>query len=190
MSHFEISTLAELEAALDELYAGIERDCHDCNDPDCMGFVWLLKQEAEKLYELGVTLLEVNDGITFIHSFPLTAQGKLNFASRYPPCSQLCADSRRCSIYKDRPLACHLYPLGFETKADGTIVWAVHLDCLHIRRMEERDLIPDFERRALSIINSIAPQLLKEIVATYRAVDAISCFPYGENSYNTLKEVK
>jgi len=55
--------------------------------------------------------------------------------------------------------------------------------------MEERGLIPDFERRALSIINSITPKLLEEIVATYRAVDAISCFPYGENSYSTLQEV-
>jgi len=189
MPPLEISTLPELEAALDELYQGIERDCWECKDPDCMGFVWLLKQEMEKLYELGVPLLEVNDEITFIHSFPLTAEGKPNFAARYPPCSQLCADSRRCNIYKDRPLACHLYPLGFETKADGTIVWAVHLDCLYIRRMEERGLTPDFESRALSIINSITPQLLEEIVATYRAVDAISCFPYGENSYSTLQEV-
>ena len=189
MPTHEISTFAELEAALDELYRGIERDCRECKDPDCMGFVWLLKQEAEKLYELGVPLLEVNDGITFIHSFSMTVEGKPNFAARYPPCSQLCADSRRCSIYKDRPLACHLYPLGLETKADGTIVWAVHSDCLHIRRMKERGLFPDFERRALSIINSITPQLLKEIVETYRAVDAISCFPYGENSYSTLQEV-
>ncbi len=185
-----IETLSQLYDALDELYRGIEQDCRDCQDPDCMGYVWLLKKEADRLYERGVPLVQVNNGPTFINSFPAAADGKLDLSVRYPPCSQLCSDSRRCSIYKDRPLVCRLYPLGLETKADGTIVWALHRDCLHIRRMEERRMLPDFERRARNVISNLSPTLLDEIVETYRAVDAISSFPDGENNYSILQEVR
>jgi len=186
----DIETLPQLYDALDELYRGIEQDCRDCQDPDCMGYVWLLKKEAEQLYERGVPLVQVNNGPTFIHSFPATSKGQPDLSVRYPPCSQLCTDSRRCSIYEDRPLACRLYPLGLETKADGTIVWALHRDCLHIRRMEERGTLPNFEHRARNVISNLSPKLLEEIVETYRAVDAISSFPDGENNYSSLQEVR
>lgn len=184
-----IETLSQLYDALDELYRDIEQDCRDCRDPDCMGYVWLLKKEAERLYERGVPLVQVNNGPTFIHSFPTTADGRPDLSVRYPPCSQLCTDSRRCSIYQDRPLVCRLYPLGLETKEDGTIMWVLHQDCLHVRRMEERGSLPTFENRVRNIINNLSPKLSEEIVKNYRAVDAVSSFPDGENNYSSLQEV-
>src|SRR3989338_3899433 len=183
-----IETLSQLYDSLDELYRGIKQDCRDCQDPDCMGYVWLLKKEAERLYERGVPLVQVNNGPTFIHSFPETTQGQPDLSVRYPPCSQLCTDSRKCSIYQDRPFACHIYPIGLETKSCGRIVWALHRDCLYIRKLEERGLLSDFEHRARNIINNLSLQLLEEIVGTYRAVDAISSFRYGENNYSSLQE--
>ena len=185
----KICSLKELYDALDELYRGIEQDCCGCQDPDCMGYVWLLKEEVERLYECGVSLVQVNNGPTFIHSFSATAQGQPDLSVRYPLCSQFCIDSRRCSIYQDRPLTCRLYPLGLETKADGTIVWALHRDCLYVRRLEERGLLSGFECQIRNIINNLSPQLLKEIVETYRAVDAISSFPDGENNYKEVDYV-
>jgi hypothetical protein len=86
-------------------------------------------------------------------------------------------------------LACRLYPLGLETEADGTIVWALHLDCLHVRRLEERGLLPELECRVLKIIDELSPKLLEEIVETYRAVDAISSFSDGDNKYKPLRKV-
>lgn len=189
-----IETLAQLYVTLDDLYREIEQDCLDCKDcngyPDCMGYIWLLKEEAERLYEGGVPLVQVNNGPTFIHSFPALSQGQPDLSVRYPPCSQLCSDRRRCSIHQDRPLVCRLYPLGLETKVDGTIVWALHRDCLYVRRMKERGSLSDFEYKARSIINNLSPQLLEEVVEAYRAVDAISSFPDGENNYSTLQEAR
>lgn len=184
-----IETLAQLYAALDDLFRTIEHDCRECQHSDCKGYIWLLEEEARRLYERGVPLVQVNNGPTFIHSFPVNGSGELNLSVRYPSCSQLCSDSRRCSIHKDRPFVCHLYPLGLETKADGTVVWALHRDCLHVERMEECGVLPQFERRACSIINSLSPRLLREIVETYRAVDTISAFPDGENNYLVLQEI-
>ncbi|MDP3957512.1 MAG: radical SAM protein [bacterium] len=184
-----IETLMQFSAVLDDLYQGIEKDCKECQDPDCMGYVWLLKEEVQSLYERGIPLVQVNNGPTFIHSFPITAEGRPDLSVRYPTCSQLCTDSRRCSIHKDRPFVCHLYPLGFETKADGTIVWALHRDCLHVRRLGERGLLTHFKQQICSIINSLSPRLLREIVETYCAVDAISAFPDGENDYFVVQEI-
>jgi hypothetical protein len=73
--------------------------------------------------------------------------------------------------------------------ADGTIVWALHQDCLFVRRMEERGTLPQFEHQVRSLLNSLSPRLLGEIVKTYRAVDAISISPYGENRYLMVKEI-
>lgn len=184
-----IESLTLLYKQLDVLYRGIEEDCRVCKDPDCMGYVWLLREEANRLYDRGVPLVQVNNGPTFIHSFPVTSEGIPKLSEKYPPCSQLCTDSRRCSIYEDRPLVCRLYPLGLETTTDGKVVWVLHLDCLHIRRLQERGLLPGFKGRARSLIDGISPQLLVEILETYQAVDAISAFPEGENNYTILKEV-
>ncbi|OGH67747.1 MAG: hypothetical protein A3J66_00875 [Candidatus Magasanikbacteria bacterium RIFCSPHIGHO2_02_FULL_47_14] len=184
-----IETLVQFYDELDVLYRGIEKDCYECRDPDCMGYIWLLKEEVERLYELSVPLVQVNNGPTFIHSFPIAANGQPDLSVRYPQCSQLCTDSRTCSIHEDRPWICRLYPLGLETEEDGTVVWALHQDCLHVRRLKERGLLSDFELRARNIINNLSPRLLEEIVKTYREVDVLSSFPNGENDYSCLQEV-
>lgn len=185
-----IRTLSHLHRELDSFFFGIERDCRECKDPDCMGYIWILERESERLLERGATLVQINDGPTFIHSFPLKPDGSFDFAIRYPLCSQLCADSRRCSIHEDRPLICRFYPLGLETEAGGRIVWGIHLDCLHIRRMEERGTLVSFEARAVRLLERIAPELMAEIVSAYEAVHTISVFPDGPNNYRAIKEVR
>ena len=184
-----IRTLAQFNSELDKLYSGIETDCRDCQDPDCMGFIWLMKKEVKNLYQIGVPLVQINDGPTFIHSFPTDKAGNVDVSVRYPICSQLCQEDKRCKIHHDRPMVCHLYPLGLETKEDGTIVWAIHKDCLHIRRKSENSTLAKFKNKALDIINRLSPKLLKEILDTYSSVDSISQFPNGENNYIILKEV-
>ena len=182
----KIKTLSQLYKALDGLYKGIDEYCSSCNDPDCMGYVWLLKQEAKTLYEHGVSMIQTDNGSTFIHSFPENKLGELDLAVRYPPCPHV--DNRRCNIHQSRPLNCRLYPIGLEVK-DGKIIWAIHLDCLYTRKLEEHGLLIDFKFRAKNVINNLSSELLKEIVETYQKVYAITFFPYGENNYQFLQEV-
>lgn len=185
-----IETLTQLNTAFDDLYQGIESDCKECQYPDCMGYTWLLKEDADRLYELGVSLVQINDGPTFIHSFPTKTDGQPDVSVRRPSCSQLCDGVRRCSIHKDRPFVCHLYPIGFETRSDGVVVWALHQDCLYARRLEERSLLSDFKQQVRSIINNVSPQLLREIAETVYAVEAIYYFPEGGNSYIEIEELR
>lgn len=185
----KIKTLKQFYNELDALYKDIEAKCLECNDPDCVGYIWLLKQEADQLYEQGVPLMEINNESVFIHSFPMMSTGEINVSVKYPLCSQICSDKRQCSIYKSRPLVCRLYPIGLETTKGGKIVWVLHSDCFYIRNLEMRSLLSDFEYRVLLIINQISPQLMTKIIKTYCAVDAISVFPNGENNYSILREV-
>ena len=185
----QICSLNKLNQAFDKLYEGMSENCSTCQDPDCMGYTWLLDEEVNTLYEVGVPLVQINNGPTFIHSFPTNEEGAPNLTTRYPTCSQLCDSGRGCTIYENRPFVCHMYPIGLETTTDDKVVWVLHLDCLHVRKMQENGTIRLFEHRARNIIGRISPDLMNEILAAYTAVDEISSFPDGENNYRTLMEV-
>lgn len=182
-----IETVPQLYNELEVLYEGIENDCFECRDPDCVGYVWLLKRESKRLYKKGVPIVQVNDGPSFIHSFLTKPDGTLDIGAPYPSCSQLCTDSRRCKIHADRPLTCRFYPIGLETLTDGTIVWALHHDCLHARRLGERGTLQEFEMKARSIVRRLSEKLRAEIVGTYHEVHSVSAFPTGPNNYSILE---
>ncbi len=184
-----IHSLEVFQEALDALFFGIEKHCAECQYPDCMGYTWLLREEVGRLYEHGVPLVQINGGPTFIHSFPVTPDGNIDVSVRYPSCSQLCSESRRCSIHTKRPMVCHLYPIGLETKTCGTIVWALHSGCLYVSRLKENHLLADFEEQSRKLLASISPGLREEIMETYLKVDAICTFPDGENRFTTIAEV-
>ena len=169
-----INTLDELYLALDSLFEGIEEDCNNCEYSRCLGYVWLLSREADRLIEDGLEVLEVNKNLFFINSFS-TIRGKINVEQFKPKCSFL--GGGRCGIYEKRPLSCRMYPLSFSIH-DGKLQLVLHLDCLYSRhRMNCRA----FKANSLAILQEIERGLLKEVADTYRRVSAISKFPRGIN---------
>lgn len=184
--------LERLYQELDEFWRNtdIATACTNCLDPDCVGYVWLLKEEADSLYELGVPIIEINDGPCFIHSFPQALDGGIDFSHRYPPCNQLCQGARRCGIYENRPLVCRLYPLALEMQPNGMVTWAIHQDCEFIRRQEKLGLLADFEEAARRVLSKIPQVASTKMVATYRAVYDISLFPDGPNQTKIIKEAE
>jgi len=182
-----IETIKELYKALDDCYADITNYCFQCREPDCLGYIWLLKSESRRLYQANVPLIKINDGPTFIHSFPTDAAGHPDVSVKYPKCSQVDCSGRVCLIRKKRPLACRLYPVGLETLEDGTVAWVVHLDCLFIKKMDEQGTLNEFEEKFLSILKRISQSLLDEIITTYKEVDEISLFLDGSNNFKVLK---
>lgn len=186
-SQSPITTLQRLYREVDKLYGNISEYCFQCKDNDCLGYIWLIKTEADRLYRAGVPLIKINDGPTFIHSFAEDQAGNINVSVKYPVCSQVDCSIRICLIRKKRPLVCHIYPAGLETLENGRIVWAMHLDCLFVRKMAEQGLEDDLEKKFLSIINRVSRPLLDEIITTYKAVNAISAFPNGSNHFKIMK---
>ncbi|KKR52903.1 MAG: hypothetical protein UT91_C0037G0007 [Parcubacteria group bacterium GW2011_GWA2_40_23] len=184
--------LGKLYLGLDGFWQdfNIAAACANCQDPDCVGYVWLLKEEADSLYELGVPIIEINDGPCFIHSFPQALGGGIDFSYRYPPCNQLCQGTRRCSIYENRPLVCRLYPLALEMQPNGMVMWVLHQDCEFVRRQKRLGLLTDFEEVARRVLSRIPQVVLTKLVITYRAVYDISLFPDGPNQTKIIKEAE
>jgi MoaA/NifB/PqqE/SkfB family radical SAM enzyme/Fe-S-cluster containining protein len=182
-----IKTLKELYKELDDCYNGIHKHCLECHENDCMGYIWLLKSEARRLYRNGIPTVEINDGPTFIHSFPTNGEGEIDVTIRYPRCGQIDCSNRECLIRNKRPLVCRLYPVGLETLETGEVCWVTHLDCLFVKKMIKEGTIADFEKMMLSIIERISQPILNEIVETYKMVDEISSFPNGSNNFKLLK---
>ncbi len=186
-----ITTLDHLNYELDRHYAPFARDCQVCQDKCCRGFVWLMPEEAERLYEMGVPIAVVNDTVPYIHSFPELADGTIDISQHSPPCSQLCTlNPRQCTIYANRPFSCRLYPIGFEMRSDGKLIWALHRDCHITRQLENNGIMDEFYRRTLAVLDRISPELYTSIIAAYGKVNELATFPSEENNYCTLKEVR
>jgi len=177
-----ITTLAELYAALDELFCGISSVCQSCRDDDCAGYLWLLPEEAEILYESGVGLLEINESLTFISPF---GEGEPIDVERVKPPCPWCQD-RRCTIRSLRPLVCRMYPLNFVVE-NGTIYLVLQLDCEYARQREND---AGFHQQAVELFRRLDHQLFSRILDTFRRVDAISKFPVGPNRYLRLIDIK
>lgn len=170
-----ISNIDELYFTFDNLFKGIEEDCRKCKYNRCLGYVWLLPREAERMIESDLEVLQINENTFFINSFSIVDE-KINVEQFKPQCPFL--NNGRCSIHGNRPLSCRMYPLSFYVE-NGILQLVLHLDCLHSRhRMNCRA----FKERSLAILRETERSLLEEIVETYRRVFAISKFPRGKNN--------
>lgn len=176
------SHLRKLYSELSFLYRDIGSVCIGCQDHDCEGYVWLLKEEASALYELNVPIVEINESTFFIHSFK-EANGSLLIDKPKPPCSL--RQKGFCSIYKSRPLVCRMYPIGFVVMNDEIAI-ALHKDCQFSRNLNTRNAKKTFYSQILQILRQAPNNLLQEIGNTYAMVNKISSFPNGPNDLEVI----
>lgn len=179
------SHLRKLYSEFSFLYRDIRSVCADCKDHDCEGYVWLLKDEASLLYDLNVPIVEINDSTFFIHSFE-EVDGSLSIDKPKPPCN-LRRDGL-CSIYDSRPLVCRMYPVGLVT-VDGEVLLVLHKDCKFSRDING-EAKAAFIAQAIEVLKRASPDLLVEVMTSYREVDAISAFPEGPNTYEVIMPLR
>lgn len=175
------SRLRKLYSKFDFLYKDIKSVCVGCQDNDCEGYVWLLKEEASSLYDHDVSIAEINNGIFFINSFEKVG-GVISVEKPKPPCKlRQCG---LCSIYNSRPLVCRIYPIGFETINDEVMV-VLHKTCKFSRNLKgEAKMI--FTAQVIEILKQTPTNLLNEIIDTYKRVNDISTFPTGPNIFEII----
>jgi len=173
--------LHKLYSEFSFLYKDIKSVCVGCQDHDCEGYVWLLKEEASALYDLGIPIVEINENTFFIHSFE-EANGAISIEKPKPPC--LLRRDGLCSIYDSRPLVCRIYPVGLAT-VDDEILIVLHKDCKFSRVIKGGDKTI-FISRVIEILKQTPKQLLNKIVDTYKKVDGISTFPNGPNTFEVI----
>ena len=175
-----INTLYELYSCLDNFFSGISEVCARCSYDDCMGYIWLLPDEATNLYEQGLSLLNVNEDISFINPF---LEGEKIDVTRLKPKCPHCKDNR-CTVRNLRPFICRLYPLNFVAEG-GKIYLVLHLDCQYAKEKEDDQ---EFVNCAIALIKQINLELLHIILDSYLSYDRITEYPYGPNRYLKLFE--
>ncbi len=180
------NTLADLNAAWDCLFYGAAQYCSQCQYPNCSGYVWLLPQEVDKLYNAGVPIVMVNSESAFIDSFSRDEKGRVCVEEQYPKCPQQNKEGL-CKIHRQRPMSCRMYPVGLEP-VNGQLAWALHRDCLIIETLETEEVLDKFVTIVQNTLNRISPILYHEIMETYRKVAEISKYPDGENSIIVIKK--
>ena len=174
-----IDTIECLYRELDDLFREFTDFCDICQYFRCLGYVWILPQELDVLYENEIELLEVNSDIFFLHSFPET-DGKIDVSVIKPPC-RWCED-KKCTIYEIRPLVCRMYPLSF-VEENGTIYLVLNLDCAISQRVKEDK---NFINSAIARFKNIDSDLLDLILNTFISVERLSYYPDGKNEYIKL----
>mgnify|MGYP001294604659 CR=1 FL=1 len=143
--------------------------------------MWLLKEEASSLYDIDVPVVEINDSTFFIHSFE-EVDGSLSINKPKPPC-KLRRDGL-CSIYDARPLVCRMYPVGLVT-VDSEVSLVLHKNCKFSRDINgEAKAV--FIAQVVEMLKQTSSDLLNEVLASYREVDAISAFPEGPNAFEVI----
>lgn len=178
----KIKTLTSLYHHLDILYKKILNFCQKCKDPCCYGYVWLLEEEANRLSKKGVKIIEVNNAINFLHSFPVK-NNKIILDRIKPPC--VLSKNRQCVIYGNRPLFCRLYPIDIKKRGEDFYI-ILHKECLFIKT-------PHFLDNVIALFYNLDKELLGNIVGTFRVVDYLSSYPLGKekpNSYIRVLKIK
>jgi hypothetical protein len=165
----------------DKLYEDIKPICLTCNDHDCEGFIWLLEEEVDLLYNKNIPIVEVNKNINFIHSFD-ERNGLPIIDQIRPPCKL--RKNGICSIYQFRPLACRMYPIG-PAAFDGVIYLALYNNCKFSRNLLKTER-SQFYKKVLSILSNASTKILQSFYKTYEAVDKISTYPDGLNSVEII----
>ncbi|HHW99871.1 MAG TPA: hypothetical protein GX740_01025, partial [Acholeplasmataceae bacterium] len=184
----KISTIKQLNKVFDDLYQEFEMNCNGCEYPDCMGYIWLTKQETKKLSNLGVDILTINEDINCINSLGDISVDTDFSSIVYPKCPLRCDKSYKCKIHDERPMVCHIYPVGLESAKNGSILWVLHKDCLFVKQLENKGLLELFMLKCNQLINSLSIELEETIISTFKKIDNVSSFPNGENRYYILKE--
>lgn len=183
-----IATLEQLKNEVEQIWCDISDHCKNCKDPDCVGYIWVLPEEENSLLEIGLPIIQINgdNGPLFLDSYERDSEGCLIVDKPKMQCPYLSVE-RKCSIRDRRPLTCHLYPLGLETEQDGSIVWALHTDCAHVRHVQETIGISTLAAQILEMLGRLAPELERKITDTFAKSDFIAKFEDGFNNYITIK---
>jgi Fe-S-cluster containining protein len=182
-----IRTLRGLCRALDDLFGDTKALCAECQNSrcyqDCVGYVWLLREEVDDLLDAGVEVVVVNHNVYFLNSFS-DGSGGMDVGIMKPPCPY--CRSSGCSIRNLRPLACRMYPLGF-SRESGMLKIVLHTDCLFSERFGGSE---EFRAGVAKLFRRIDPKLLRKIISAYRKVLDVSIFPEGDNKVDSLLNLR
>lgn len=174
-----LDTLDDLNRALDALNKDCSQYCCGCHELDCAGYIWLLPEESDCLFDQNIPILEINDDLECIAP-AFSEEDVLDITDEYPRCPLRSNTTGQCTCHEIRPFVCHLYPISIQT-IEGKHFWIVYHDCDFIKSMVENGSFEAYITSAKQIIGSMSAKLKKQIEHTYIKVNETMIDAQGED---------
>jgi len=182
----KLKTLNDIKKYLGKFLIECEEHCINCKYPDCMGYIWLLKQEKDQLLKNGIDVLNINNQINFINFLNNNQEINDVIKCKYPKCLYRSEDGK-CSIQKIKPLACKLYPISL-AMVGATLCWTLNLDCAYSQYLIKSGNIKVFIYNFYKFINLIDKIIYYDIIKICKEVENVTKNPDGPNKFIILKE--
>lgn len=159
--------------------------CNGCVKCCSAGIAYVLPEEEERLRKIDVPLININ-GISYIKR-------------RYDgSCFMLDKQYSRCSIYDDRPLCCHLFPLDifnrYETR--GQPQWGIYDYCLteNVKPIIQRNGRAELDLFALEIMahsieKEIPKRVLEFLLKEDKVTSKIEILDDGHDRFQVLSQI-
>lgn len=118
----------------DNIFLGISKFCFGCNT--CCGtYGWLLTEEANFFLDKGYPAVVLNGDVHCFDSFISKSDGQ-RVLNKIPKC--LFYNRGKCSIYRERPLDCRLYPIKLGFEGEKVIIY-LSLGCKYVSSLTEEE---------------------------------------------------
>lgn len=163
-----------------------ETFCRNCSYPDCLGFIWLLDKEREKMLNNGVDLLTVNNKVSFLNMATSNDLSTILDIEK-PKCKLRCKNGK-CKIQKSKPLVCKMYPISFY-RDKNVFVWVLNIDCAYSQALIKSSKFESFLLNFYKLINCFSKNFYEELTNKFAEMDDLTSYPNGANNYVILKEV-
>lgn len=183
-----IDTLEKLRTELDILYENISSCCFDCTYKCCQGFINVVPQEIDGLVEKDLEIVAINENVYFLNNFDKD-ENDIPILDVFAPACRLRCDDKRCGINGFKPIVCSLYPIIPDIAGDGSLSWALHMDCAYSEMLKQKNQIEEIKERFSHIIGRVSPALYNEIKESFENVNKICSYPKGYNKTIKIKEV-
>jgi len=151
-----------------KLFPNVGKICKNCNTC-CRTYGWLLKEEAEDFIKKKYPVIELNKDIFCMDSFKKDKNGK-RIINRIPKC--IFYRDEKCTIHKNRPLDCRLYPIKIKFKDDKGII-GVSLGCKYILSLSEKEKNKLY-KRVINFFKEAPKETIKEYVSLMCKVNKLS----------------
>lgn len=124
--------LAKIYRLSSKIFPDISNSCRKC-DTCCQTYGWLLKKEAKIFTQKGYPVVKINNRLFCINSFKRDKNGKI-ITDEIPTC--IFYKIRSCSIYKNRPLDCRLFPIKIKFGKEKSYL-GLSLGCRYISSLSQ-----------------------------------------------------
>lgn len=182
-----IETLEDMKSRIDWVWRDISLACSTCNEPDCIGYIWVVPEEEDVLLDVGVQTVQVNDtGPIFIDSYHRDRRGHLQVWREKPRCPYRAEDGT-CRVHSQRPFVCHLYPMGFERLPDGRLAWVLYESCKYVKSLTAQRRQDLFIELA-TLVQQVSQELRSKLLAYFKSVDHVA-LSMEQNEYTLIKEI-